>query len=170
MADRPGRLSARATLRERWDVRFKGEGRGHGSAVEIHGPWRCRPRLGDAVRNVWAAEKDWGGRIRTSNLLVNSQALRQLSYTPKKTARSVVQAGGATSTRVKLHAYPPVLGQAIVIIISHDREPVHRISSIGTGRPLLGHNIPTWQAEEESDGSTRSLRHREQPLTCRLPS
>ncbi len=30
------------------------------------------------------AKKNWGGRIRTSNLLVNSQALRQLSYTPIK--------------------------------------------------------------------------------------
>lgn len=33
---------------------------------------------------VGGAKKDWGGRIRTSNLLVNSQALRQLSYTPMK--------------------------------------------------------------------------------------
>ncbi len=36
MADRPVRLPARVTLREWWDIRFKGEGRGHGSAIDLN--------------------------------------------------------------------------------------------------------------------------------------
>ena len=74
------------------------------------GPWRCWARLGDAVRNGWAAKKDWGGRSRTSNLLVNSQALRQLSYTPMKNRPLGGSTGRAVAIKAKmrLHAHRPV--------------------------------------------------------------
>ena len=73
MADRPVRLPASATLRERWDIRFKGEGPAHGSAFEIHDSRRCRARLStmgwDVVRHLFRERVRPALRIDPSMLL-----------------------------------------------------------------------------------------------------